>query len=702
MENRGGYYMALEEYRKDYLENVKTVAAAETDGTVTTFVKVTLENLLDAEIISDYELCYATGKNGRKMYRVDAYAFDDYDCSMSLFIADYSGENEIERLTKTDANTLFERLNTFLDGSSKDKFKYETEISTPAYDLVERLNQLSNVIRKFRFLILTDKEMSENISSFETSQINNIPIEYHIWDIRRLYRVLNTGDGHEPVEIDFTEITEKGIPCLEASDASTKDFKCYLCVLPGYILADLYDTYGSRLLEGNVRAFLSTKVAVNKNIRKTILGAEGENKEMFFSYNNGISATATSIAIDNTENGRYITSINNLQIVNGGQTTASLSNARYKDKADLSGIYVQMKLTVIPENNLAQILIPKISKSSNNQSKVSDADFFSNHEFNIRIQQISRRLYAPAVNGQQYETHWFFERSRGQYEQEQAKMTKTEQKKYQMQNPKDQKITKTDLAKIQNSWLGYPYYVSMGAQKNFTKFAEYIVNEWEKSDTKFNDIYYRDTIALAIIFKYIDKMVPRQDWYDKGYKANIVTYSMAFFHHSLKVQFPGMELNLKYIWEKQRLQEAMKFELTRIAKYIFQYITDETRAISNVTEWCKKEQCWIVLKSKKFLLRNEINECLIDKQDMKKEILDGIKEERENKGIEVQTEVIMKGQDYWERLLSWGKSQKLLNEIDISFLLAATKINYGRIPSERQCQRILNIKAKMIDEGFPG
>ena len=694
--------MELSEYRKDYLENVKMLAAAENEGTVAMFVNTVLADLQELNVITDFESCYSVGKYGRKSYRVDAYSFDDYDYSMSVFIADYSGSNEEETLTRTDAMMLFEKVYTFLDGCINGNFRNEIEISTPVYDLVERIVHLEKSVRKYRFFIVTDKVMSGKIASFDFGKIGDVNIEYNIWDMQRLHRVMSTGDGHEPVEIMFKDFNIKGLPCLEASDVSTDDVKCLLCVIPGQILADLYDTYGSTLLEGNVRSFLSTKGAVNKNIRKTILEADGESKRMFFAYNNGISATATSVETCEENAGTYITSINNLQIVNGGQTTASLSNTRFKDKADLSGIFVQMKLTVIPDHDQAQLLIPKISRGSNSQNKVSDADFFSNHEFNVRMQQISRRMYAPAVNGLQYETHWFFERSRGQYDQEQSKMTPSEKKKYQMQNPKEQKITKTDFAKYQNTWREYPYFVSMGAQKNFTRFANYIVDEWNKDDAQFNEQYFRDTVVIAIMFKCIDKLVPQQDWYDKGYKANIVVYSLALFNYLIKKQYPEYSLNMRYIWDKQKVPECMYNEFVKLSKFVFDHITDESRPITNVTEWCKKEQCWITLKAREYTLDSKITEFLLTRDEQKKERATGRREHAIVNGIQVQAEVVKKGQEYWEAALRWGKERKLLTDIDISFLTAATKMNFGRIPSEKQCQRIVNIEAKLLDEGFSG
>ena len=692
--------MDLSAYRKDYLENVKAIAAAENEGTVGCFVKKVLEDLESLNIIPDFETCFAVGKNGRRSYRVDGYAFDDYDCSMSIFMADYSGDEDITTLTKTEASVLFDRMYAFLDGCLNGSLRYDIEISTPAYDMVEQIIALSNATRKYRLFILTDKLMSERIASFSSNAINNTPIEYNVWDIGRLGRVLYSGDGHEPVEIDFSHFNCIGLPCLEASDAQVDDISCYLCVIPGSILADLYDTYGSRLLEGNVRSFLSTKVKVNKNIRKTIIEADGENKRMFFAYNNGVSATATSVTIEPKKQGLYVTAINNLQIVNGGQTTASLSMTRFKDKADLSGIYVQMKLTVIPDHDKAQVLIPKISRGSNSQNSVNEADFFSNHEFNIRMQQFSRRIFAPAVNGLQYETHWFFERSRGQYEQEQARMTPGEKKKYQMQNPKEQKFTQTELAKYRNTWKEYPYLASMGAQKNFAKFAGFIVDSWDKDDSQYNEMYFRDTVSIAILFKHIDKMIPKQPWYEKGYKANIVIYTLSYMHYLIARQFPGCELNLKYIWTKQRVPESISLEFKNIAKFVFDFITDPSRPITNVTEWCKKEQCWINLKAKNYKLSDGIKPYLLSKEEAKREIADAKKTHVMDTGIQVQADVVNKGQDYWESAIKWGKERKLLSDIEISYLSSATKMNYGRIPSERQCQRIVNIDAKLIDEGF--
>ncbi len=701
--------MDIVEFRKDYLEYVKSSAAVDSDGTVSTYMRVSLEHLVDLGIITDYELCYATGKNGRKSYRIDGYSYDDYDCSMSLIIADYLGDESIEKITKSDANSLFDKIQVFVDGVYNGKLKREIEISTPVYDLLERLIHLKSSIIKFKFFIITDKEMSESINSLPNSTIMNYPTEFHIWDIKRYYKALAIGDVREAIEINFGNFMEYGIPFLKANDViydfgsgevtKKEKFNCYLCVLEGDTLADIFDMYGSRLLEGNVRSFLSTKVSVNRDIRSTILSKE--NKQMFFAYNNGISATASNVIIEKKEDGNlYITKINNMQIVNGGQTTASLSITRYKDKADLGGIYVQMKLTVISDDELSQKVIPKISRYSNSQNKVNDADFFSNHEFNIRMQKASRRLYAPAVNGNQFETHWFFERSRGQYDQEQSKMTKGEQEKYRLQNPKEHRITKTDIAKIRNTWMECPHYVSMGAQKNFAKFAEFIVESWDKSESLYNELYYKQTVSLKIIFDFIDKKVLSQTWYEKGYKANIVTYTMAYFHFLLKQQFPDRALNLKVIWDRQKVPDEIGLELIKLSKVVFEHITSEKRKITNVTEWCKKIDCWNLLKEKIYILNENLELFLIEKDKEIKLLREGKKEQRFENAIAIQTEIIQVGQDYWKRLLTFGKSKNLISEIDESVIKAAINLGVGKIPSDKQSQRILDIRNRIVDEGF--
>jgi hypothetical protein len=271
-------------------------------------------------------------------------------------------------------------------------------------------------------------------------------------------------------------------------------------------------------LESNVRSFLQFRGKINKGIRKTI----NEDPSMFFSYNNGITATAEYIEFDQKNE---ITKLKNFQIVNGGQTTASLFNTRKIDKVSLDDIFVQMKLTIIDDDKVNDI-VPNISKFANTQNKVSDSDFFSNDVYHVRIEEKSRRIWAPIKSGELKGTKWFYERAKGQYLEVQSKLTDAQKKEFKATNPQSQMFTKTDLAKYMMVWEHLPYIVSLGAQKNFDKFGEIIVPRWNKNDKEFNDVYYQHAIAKAIIFKECDGIVYNQLWYG-GYKANIVAYTLS-------------------------------------------------------------------------------------------------------------------------------------------------------------------------------
>lgn len=690
--------MDFKDFRKEYLEAVKTNAAAEGRGTTEAFVQKCCEHLLESEQFDEYELSYYLGRVGNRKFRIDAFSEDECDQSFSVVIADYSGEDEQEKLNLTELNTLMKQVQVFLKESFSGRLREEMEISTKAFDLVDRLYSLQQEIQKIKIFVITDKELGSATSKAVTEgDTEGVLCEYHFWDMPRFQRLLDSADHFEPIEIDLENYNGTGLPCLAASTVDIKFCQCFLCVLPGAFLADIYDSYGSRLMEGNVRTFLSARGNVNKAIRRTILADE---RNMFFTYNNGIAATASQIETQTINGQLHITKLTNLQIVNGGQTTASLSDTRRKYKATLDGIFVQMKLTVVDDTDQAGEIIPNISRYSNSQNKVSEADFFSNHEFNVRMQQISRQLYAPAALGLQYETHWFYERARGQYENEQSKLSSAEKKKFLLVNPKSQKFDKTTLAKIENAWRCQPHVASAGAQKSFKLWAETIVDEWKKQPDAFNELYYKNLISVLLVFSFLEKEIPKQPWFENGYRANIIVYTISFFNLQVKKQFPDRVLDRTEIWNKQALSDSLKQELLKMAHLIFETITDEGRPVMNVTEWCKKELCWTECKKKKFTFSDDVLSSLTYKEleaDQKK---DSKKTQQIDKGIGCQIKVIEKGGDFWKSLSLFAVEKHLLNEKEMSLLAVAIGINSGKLPTERQSKMILEILEKAKDEGF--
>ena len=465
--------MNLEEFRKEILENVAVHAAASEEFRHSAFVEHCLRLLEDADEVADVQMCFYRGTGSKNRNSgVDAYSLDEADGSVRLFIADFKGSTEAGYLTQTDAKSWFGRLQTFSEDSFSGKSMREIEESSPAFGLASLLNQTHKGITRLRFYLLTDAVISTRIRDLPEMTISGIATESHIWDSSRFFRVFESRTGKDDLQVDFTAMLPGGLQCIAASVDSTQ-YQAYLCVVPGDLLASIYETYGSRLLEGNVRSFLTVRGKVNKGIRNTILNRA----DMFFAFNNGITCTATSVEVADGKDGLRLLKANDLQIVNGGQTTASLASAARNDQASLRAVFVQMKLSVVtPEES--GVVIPEISRCANSQNKVSEADFFSNHEYHRRMEQISRRLWAPAAGGAQYETHWFYERARGQYLNEQSDFTVAERKKFQLQNPRQQGITKTDLAKFENTWRQLPHMVSQGAQKNFLAFSTIVVNDW--------------------------------------------------------------------------------------------------------------------------------------------------------------------------------------------------------------------------------
>lgn len=689
--------MDSQEFKKDFLETVKASAAITGEGSCATFTENMAQYLIDIEVLPEFSNSFYTGRKGNRKYRVDGYVLDEFDNTMNLIISDYDGIDSERKLTSTNAKSIFKQLLMFLEVALRTDLYREIEISTPCADLVDLLRSKESKTRKYRLLIFTDADMSSTIKTIDIEDFDGIPVEGQIWDLERLFRVCCSDQGRQIIEVDFKEYCSEGIPCIEASSAVTEQYSSFLGVIPGTVLADIYDKYGSKLLEGNVRSFLSTKVAVNKKIRSTLLNKP----EMFFAFNNGISAIATDVKIESTNNGKFITSARDFQIINGGQTTASISNARYKDKASLERVYVQMKLTSIDESTQEESdeLIRNISRSSNSQNKVSDADFFASHPFHRRMEQISRQLFAPASGAAQYETKWFYERARGQYLQEQMRLTPAKKKQFELQHPKNKLIKKTDLAKVQNTWRENPHIVSRGAQTNFNSFADWINDEWESNDVQFNERYFQSTAALMLMFQYLECQIPKQTWYEGGYRANIIYYTIALFHRLIKIQFPGKDFDLMIVWNKQSLPEVVEKVLLSLSQKVFGKITDPSRKAINVTQWCKRIECWENVKTLTMEMPKNIIYHLISLDDVKLEERSAKKEQKITNDINAQMEVVKYPADMWKRLSEFGVLNHIVSSSDIAALTIACKMP-AKIPNSIQSKRLLVLLEKAKEEGF--
>ena len=640
----------------------------------------------------DFQSCHFEGVGTRKRkLEVNGYSFDDVDGSMSLVIVDFSNDDDIRTIGIVDVRKSFASLTAFIEEALAGNLTNGTiDEAQPGYGLASELMRLHPKILRFRFYLATEAKLSARSQEWSESEISDIPVEFQIWDIERLCRSSESLSGRIPLEISFSDGDLRGIPYLK-STIHEGGYQSYLCMISGSTLAGLYEKHGSRLLEGNVRSFLSTKGKVNTGIQETIRTCP----EMFFAYNNGIAATAEEVFFDEKSGG--MSGAINLQIVNGGQTTASLATAA-RNGLDLSQVRVQMKLSVVDAER-SETLIPLIAKYANSQNKVNDADFFANHPYHIRLEALSRKIWTPTPAGLQHGSHWFYERARGQYINNQAGLSKPERDKFILQNPKNQLLTKTDIAKLENTWRGYPQKVSFGAQKNFLHFADWITKQWSTNSAIFDENYFRYVASLALLFRHTEALVSQQPWYQGGYRANVVAYSLAKLHHLISQQAPGSELDLNSIWEGQGIGAELSAQMRLITKAVFGVLIRRNRPKENVTEWAKMDQCWGEVQALKIELDDEVicrrhDPALAEAEE---QVAAGVLPA--GAGLFAKTTVTGIDGSVWSALRTWGMKKALLNQKESDLLKAAVRIPRFA-PNAKDCERILKIKSKLEKNGY--
>lgn len=679
----------VEEFFHDFRQEMLAGAEANSTYQLETFMEVVSNELTETGFVEGFEYCHYRAPRGM---RVDGYWFND-EGVLDIYVADFDCRRELETLTRTDVEATFKRVVSFFEASLQGTL--EPDVTTPEYGLVHQIADRRAMLRQVNFFLASERVLSGRFQAFPDNEVSGIRAAYHIWDMARLQRQRSSRGHKEPLDIDFVELFGRGISCLPANLGSDS-YQSFLIVMPATILSTLYDRYSTRLLEQNVRTFLQARAQVNKGIRATILNEP----HMFFAYNNGITATAQHVETEVTGSGLQVTRITDLQIVNGGQTTASLFHTQRRDKADLSKIFVQMKLSVI-DSEQSEMIVPRISEYANTQNRVNAADFFSNHPFHVRMADFSRRIWAPAQQGAQRETKWFYERTRGQYVDAQAKLTSGEQKRFKAEFPKTQMFTKTDLAKFENVWDEHPKWVNLGGQKNFARYALRIGNEWEKSSDDFNEFYFRRAIARGILFRATEKLVSAQPWYNGGYRANIVAYTLSMLGEIIKCR--KSTLDYQRIWNSQAIDEVLTRVLEIIAKEVSIDITHPPQGISNISEWCKKDGCWGQLAGRadviSELLPDEFWVRLASAEDNRIEAKTARQTQKIDNGIEAQGRVIAIPASSWQTIRTRMSTKLLLTPKEIGVLNVAVQMP-AKIPTESQSRVLIGILEKCRNEGI--
>lgn len=671
----------LDDFYKSFREEVLCASDTETSGWTTDdfLTAVMLEYLEEAGEVTDPVICPFRDRG----LQMNAYAFSEDFESVDIFVSIYSDTEMPRSVSQTDIDSAIKRAIQLYHRAVNDLYtSFQRDNDT--YEFAISVFQNKSNIKNVRICALTNGLVKP--IALKNITISGAEVSFALWDIDRLYRCVTSGKMRETIEIDFEEKFQTTIPCIENS--TSNKYSVYLAIINGELLAALYSEFRDRLLEKNVRSFLQVKGGVNKGIRDTLR----DEPDMFLAYNNGISVTAESVEIVRDENGKpSIKRIRDMQIVNGGQTTASIFNA-WNDKklgVDLSKVFVQMKLSVIGSAEDMDVIVPRISTFANTQNKIQVADFSANDPFHRRIEELSRTIWAPAQGGMKPQ-NWFYERARGQYaDMLTRESTPKRKKEYKETHPL---FTKTDLAKYENTWDQLPYQVSEGAQKNFHKF---MLRLKERKGFVPDEAYYRNLIAKAILFRRTEKLVQQQQY--GGYRANIVTYTLAFLSHKT-----AQRIDLERIWKEQGLTPALEAEIVAVSRFVQKMIVNPPGG-ANVSEWCKKEKCWSLIRDYSYNLSSALESELVSVARPSAVTtpapvsIDSLTEEEQA----LIDEVAAVSAETWFALSRWAKETKNFQPWQRSLLFSVgSLIGRGQKPSIKQATHAIKAYKAAFEKGF--
>lgn len=561
---------------REFAEDLQEEARARIDSPAGTlfngaFVDVFREYLVENGSLEDVEPCYYRKQAGRGHMEVYGYNVSEDGTVLDVVTAEHGWKAQVMR--KSEVQRAMRRAQAFVE-RCRTGLHLEMEESDPACAMAMNINAAWPDLTRIRIFLLTDARVT--VDSMAPSEIAGIRCTYELWDIARLHRLATSGRRDEETVIDLEEHGGP-LPCLPA--VGDEDYDCILTVLPGRLLAELYEKHGPKLLQRNVRAYLQARGKVNKGIIETVRQSPGR----FLAYNNGVSATATSVGTEVTENGSVvITRLVDLQIVNGGQTTASLHHAWERGSRDLSAVRVPAKITVVRPDVLDQ-LVPRISRYANSQNAIKEADFEANSPYHVALEQLSRSVWAPAPSGSARETRWYYERVRGQYQVDLGRAgTQAKKRDFKGDHPLAQRFGKTDLAKYELTYLKRPHDVSLGAEKCFQLWTRSVHANFEGVP---DEGHFRDTVAKAILFEHTRKIIQRLRL--GGYLGPTAAYTVA-----LLMDRYGQRIDLEGIWRAQGLPEWFAAVVPDVAQHVVRPLLVDAPGAGNVTEWCKKVQCW--------------------------------------------------------------------------------------------------------------
>lgn len=498
---------------------------------------------------------------------------------LHLFTVDYSPSSKVEEITLRDFQQLNKRAFNFYKFSIDGKLAKSMSVNHLAYQASHNIYLNQSNINQIRVWILTNKlysGMSKSARNTNTSM--GFELSAKIIDLEDLDGMLG---GDFEIEQSFEQIN--GLPCIEVVNNISQDYSCILTVIPGNILAQLYHLHGTSIIQANVRAYLGAN-KINKAIKETAISKP----ERFLAYNNGLAIAAKSAEV---KDGKLM-ALHGFQIINGGQTTATLFHAwlsartsknlevRNEQLNQLVKVKLPAKIIVAAPTlteSERQELQEQISEAANSQNTIYSSDLSANAPFHVEFEKICRKLLTTD------DQRWYYERSRSQYkaELEKLKGNKVAKNRFITTFPKSKLILKTDIAMSTLAWNYFPQDCAKGKEHAFTVFNQQIKDQ----ASTLNDFEVRKYICRWIIFSELESYI-KKNKIMKGSNPRVpVIYSISLFAKRFNNDFLWDNL-----WQNQHISDELKMALSQLVLRVESIIRKNMGTVM-IAMWGRQADC---------------------------------------------------------------------------------------------------------------
>lgn len=661
-------------YRKDLLNESKDEEGFISESL---FLSAVLPLMLDAKLIDseDYNEAYFIYKPDK--LKLNGYAINESGERLQLYIVNEDSidlsENDknLQISLKSYYDSHFSRAIKFVQSALKGNLTNEIQDADGIKVLISQISS-SEGLDQFDvveiFLIsatatvetrgsipqpkqieFENEKLKVSFSKMREKTSKEIIIIKKLIDLNFLHNILISQGNREPLTVDFEKLFNFKIEAIKAADEEY--FESYLCVFPGNVISDLYKEFSTRMLEKNVRSFLQfPKKGVNSGMKNTII----DYPEKFIAFNNGLTITSTGKDVSEIGGKFYIKSLTDFQIVNGGQTTATIYFAQ-KEGISVSKIKVMAKINVAKKTTEEELdkLITDISTFSNAQSRVSKVDLRARSTQLIKIKALSESIVTPKG------VKWFFERAKGELNTAIRKLGNKEKiiKKF----PKERRFSKEDLAKYFTVWGNKPYLVKLGGEKVFRDFIEELTGEGSKKKPPvINRSFYENLISRIILFRNLEKIYGDGKKKIGNLRSAVIPYSISILYNITDGGSENIVFDLNRIWTKEGLEQDLSDFFYELMKLMNDLIKKYSQS-DDYGEYSKRKELWETISESKEIttfisgkdMAKILNKYTITKEELKKRLLKEAKTTEVNfKIIQDNVSIHSNGIDFYKKLLA--------------------------------------------------